>query len=151
MTLRKLTPEEVKEFLLTPAGQRRCFVDGRLRPALRRRRRVHRIHFQLRRVGCLTSDLWHLRPDDGPRGTVYRPTDGGLRWSLVSGLPQSDRYQLLTFFNCRDGVALGQAAKGSRPDVFATDNGGTRWTAKSLPAGAAIAAYTQSSSRVMAR
>jgi photosystem II stability/assembly factor-like uncharacterized protein len=70
-----------------------------------------------------------------PGGVVYRTTDGGASWSVASGLPPTNQYELPTFFGAHDGVTLSnaQGAAGRPTGVYVTDNGGSTWTARSLP------------------
>jgi hypothetical protein len=69
-------------------------------------------------------------------GELYRSTDGGTTWSLAPGLPKGVLFSLPTFFGPERGVVLGDATNLSRraPSVYVTNNGGTTWTRRSLPA-----------------
>ncbi|MGO8860870.1 MAG: WD40/YVTN/BNR-like repeat-containing protein [Acidimicrobiales bacterium] len=70
-----------------------------------------------------------------PGGVVYRTTDGGSSWSVVSGLPSTNHYELPTFFGTQDGVVLSNAegVAGRPTGVYVTEDGGSTWTARPTP------------------
>ena len=69
-------------------------------------------------------------------GALYRTTDGGVSWSLVSGLPLNNDYELPTFFDAQSGVMVSNPGIPSAqrpPSVYVTDNGGATWSSHPLP------------------
>ncbi len=66
---------------------------------------------------------------------MYRTTDGGSSWSVVSGLPSTNHYELPTFFGTQDGVVLSNAegVAGRPTGVYVTEDGGSTWTARPTP------------------
>jgi photosystem II stability/assembly factor-like uncharacterized protein len=74
-----------------------------------------------------------------PGGLVFRTRDGGLTWSRSLGLPSHIVFQLPSFSNASDGVVLGETTSTSFfgtsvPLVYATNDGGSTWTAHRVPA-----------------
>jgi len=69
-----------------------------------------------------------------PGGTIYRTTDGGASWSGVPGLPSGQQYTLPRFFGTQSVVTLGSKVSGSDPTVYISDDGGSTWTRRAVPA-----------------
>jgi len=83
-----------------------------------------------------------------PGGALYRTTDGGRSWTAATGLPRAGPYALPTFFGPGDGVVLRDASetvparpataqRQPLPSVYVTNDGGTSWTRRTVPAAVA--------------
>lgn len=61
----------------------------------------------------------------GPKGVLYRTTNGGQSWSYISGTPSADAFLDVSFVNPQQGFALGSL--NGACFVAATLNNGITW------------------------